>query len=281
MEKIAVAASQQLADPLVDGGRYVVGFDGSPSSRAALRWTVARAGFEHELLLVGVADDDGSMGPDYREVNARQLARLLSDAADSAMVKHAGARVSTMLVEGNPITALPEAAGHGDALVIGSDKTGYALGRVYGFRAVQLAARTRCPLVVVPSVDLRLREGVVAAVYDAVGAEPLVRSAAREAARRGEPLLLVHAMERRPEEPPSAQSDPVLAAARDFARNEHQGVEVISHLVHRRPAEAVLDLARDRAILFAGRSHSTHALGVGGTLHDLLINANVPIVVLP
>ena len=36
----------------------------------------------------------------------------------------------------------------------------------------------------------------------------------------------------------------------------------------------------DRAILFAGRSRSTHALGVGGTLHDLLINANVPIVVL-
>lgn len=163
-------------------------------------------------------------------------------------------------------------------VVIGSDKTGYARGRLYGLRAVQLAAAATGSIAVVPSIDLRLRSGVAVAVVDPASAPGLARLGAREAARRGCSLSLVHAV------PPSghraaAHGDEVLDLARHAALDEHAHVDVWTHVARRRPAEAILDLSRNRALLLVGRSRRTTPLGVGETLHEVLMNANAPTIV--
>lgn len=267
-------------DPLTGaGGRYVVGFDGSPASRSALAWAEVRAeATGHPVLLAGVVDDAGKGAPEPVAGGAARLARLLSKAADELAARDPGLHVSTQLTQGDVATALAQATGPADIVVIGSDKTGYAQGRVYGFRSLQLAATAAVGVAVVPAVDLRLRGGVVVAIDEMPAAVGLVRTAAREAVRRRSVLVLVHAVA------PRAQArgplDDVLAAAAGVAAKEGPGLDIMPHVVHRRAAEAILNLSRDKALLLVGHSRHPGALGVGGTLHEVLMNANVPTVIL-
>jgi len=189
--------------------------------------------------------------------------------------------VSTALVEGDVASALVRAVDGGDAVVIGSDKTGYAQGRIYGIRSIQLAAIAPGVLVVVPIADLRLRTGVVVAVDHPAHLEQLIGVAAREAVRTSAPLLLVHAVPQNADADEEARGAQLLARAREVAAAQPGGGKVVSHLLHRQPADAILNLARERALLVVGGSRNPGVLGVGRTLHDLLTNANVPIVVLP
>jgi len=274
--------SSTVLDPLLGpGGRLVVGFDGSAAGAAALAWAAVRARhFGTELQLTGVVDDDfGAMGADYSEESSLRLAQLLSEAADRLEESHPGLAISSRLVEGSVADALASAASTGDLVVIGSDKTGFARGRVYGVRSLQLAAVTTSALVVIPSVDVRLRTGVVVAVDDTAGAIRLARIGAREARQRDGQLVLVHAIPMGSDADRRARAEVVLAAARAAAEEEDASIQVTSHLAHRRPAEAVLNLSRDKALLLVGRSRRPDGLGLGGTLHEVLLNANVPVVV--
>lgn len=269
-------------DPLLGpGGRLVVGFDGSAAGAAALAWAAVRARhFRTDLQLTGVVDDDfGAMGADYSEESALRLAQLLSEAADRLEETHPGLAISSRLVEGSVATALASVASPSDLVVIGSDKTGFARGRVYGVRSLQLAAVTTSALVVIPSVDVRLRTGVVVAVDDTATAIRLARIGAREARERDGQLVLVHAIPIGSDADRRARAEIVLATARAAAEEEGGSVQVTSHLAHRRPAEAVLNLSRDKALLLVGRSRQPDGLGLGGTLHEVLLNANVPVVV--
>jgi len=272
------------ADPLLGaGGRFVVGFDGSAASEAALGWAAVRAARNSAALVIaGVVDDDaGAMGSAFSEESARTLALLLSETTDRIEQAHPGVPVSSELLTGSVAWALAGAATPHDLVVIGSDKTGYARGRVYGARSIQIAAVTPGPLAVVPSVDLRLRSGVVVAVDDTEKAPALARMGAREALIRRAELILVHAVPLGSGEARLACADKVLAAARSAALEECDQLEVRSYLAHRHPADSILNLARDKALLLIGRSRRPESFGVGGTTHEVLTNANAPVIVVP
>jgi nucleotide-binding universal stress UspA family protein len=271
-------------DPLVGvGGQILVGFDGSPASESALTWAVARATTRgvRRIVLVGVVDDDsGAMGQDYADLAAEQAARLLSRTADRVSEKHPSLLVDTRLARGSVAVGLAGAGSDEDLVVVGSDKTGYARGRVYGSRSLQLAAVAGGTIAVIPAVDLRLREGVVVALQEPERAGELARMGAREAVQRRSSLSLVHAipLESGPER--HACADLTLAAGRAAASQESPHLEVTSFLAHRRPAEAILNLSRDKALLLVGRSRRPEPNVLGGTLHEVLMNANVPVVVI-
>jgi hypothetical protein len=280
----AVTAEQTspaaVSDPLIPPtGRYVVGFDGSAASRLALAWTTARAReVRRPLVLAGVLED-GEQGAAGQRTP--ELPVLLAERARQLAAGEDAPRVSTLILGGDVATALAQAAQDGDAVVVGTDKTGYALGRILGLRSIQLTALMRGVLVVVPVADLRLRQGVVVAVADVPGTDDAVRIASREAVRRSAPLHLVHAVHFPVDPAEQARGDRLLARAAQVAAEEPGSVEAVPHLVHRNPAEAILNLTRDRALLVVRRSPHPGVLGVGRTMHDLLVNANVPMVVLP
>jgi nucleotide-binding universal stress UspA family protein len=280
----AVAAPQAppeaASDPLIPrNGRYVVGFDGSTASRIALDWATARAGeLRRPLVLVGVLEEGEQS--QARE-GARELSVLLDDRARVLGAAEDAPPVSTLLVRGDVADALAHAAQAGDAVVVGTDKTGYAMGRILGIRSVQLTALARGVLIVVPVVDLRMRLGIVAAVADVPGTDDAVRIAAREAARRSVPLHLVHAVPFPADPAEQVRGDRLLARAVQVAAELPGSVQAVPHLVHRSPADALLNLTRDQALLVVRRSPHPGVLGVGRTMHDLLVNANVPLVVLP
>ena len=270
-----------LGDPLVGfDGEVVVGFDGSAAGLAALRWAVARAERAGSAVRVtGVVDDEArAMGSAYSAACRQQLAELLTSTRTRLGSTNPGLQVTTDLVVGRVASALAAAARPDDLLVIGSDKTGYAHGRVYGARSIQLAATAAATVAIVPAVELRLRQGVVVALADREGSDALAVIGAREAMAQGSDLVLVHAMPAGSDAGRRASADAVLASAAEAAMREGCA-QVTVKLAERRPAEAILNLCRDKALLIIGRSMPQTSLGVGTTLHELLLNANVPVVI--
>lgn len=266
-------------DPLLaPEGRYLVGFDGSQASAMALRWTVDRARTgTHELVLIGVSGGSDQDAADRG--GPLELTRMLGQRAEDLRERDA-ISVSTRQATGDVAAALVHSARPGDVLVVGSDKTGYAQGRILGFRSIELAASVTGIFVVVPAVDLRMRTGVVVGVDEAPRTLDLVRIGAREAARRRCRLLLVHALPAASGSERRSRGEHALAMARHTA-GEEQDVEVTTHLIPKRPADAILNFSRDRALLIVGGSRNGRAVGLGPTLHDLLVNANAPTVVVP
>ncbi|MBP2459084.1 nucleotide-binding universal stress UspA family protein [Clavibacter michiganensis] len=278
------AEGMRLADPPArSAARCAVGYDGSAASATALAWAVARAVRSGGgVLLVGVVDDDsGGMGAAYAQQSAHDLGVLLSAAAARVASGHPGLAVTTRLVTGPVAPALAAAVRADDVLVVGSDKTGYARGRLYGVRSVQLASLVPGPLVVVPSADLRLRDGVVVALDGTPRSDALARAGAEEASAAGCRVGLVHAVPQDGGADARHAGDAVLRRGLDVAHEVDPGLEVTRHLTSRRPAEAILNLSRDRALLVIGRSRRTPAPGIGGTLHEVLLNANAPVMILP
>jgi nucleotide-binding universal stress UspA family protein len=273
-----------MSGPVLGGrGRCVVGFDGSSAGVTALDWAVTWAvRNSRDLQLVGVVDDDaGAMGVAYAEESVRAHARLLSETDALLTKEHPGLVVTTRLVTGPVASSLAEAARPDDIVVVGSDKTGYAHGRLFGVRSIQLASLVPGVLVVVPAADLRFRTGVLVALDGTVESSRLARAGAEEAATRSCTVSLVHSVALDATSERRRHGEKVLQDAFEAARSVDPGREISRHLANRRPAEAILNLARDRALLVVGRSRRITASGVGGTLHEVLMNANVPVMVLP
>lgn len=277
-------ARRTASRPPIDGrGRCVVGFDGSSAGVTALDWAVTWAARNNRgVHLVGVVDDDaGAMGSTSADDSDRALAQLLSQTVALLTEQHPGIVVTTRLITGPVAPSLAAAARPGDLVVIGSDKTGYAHGRLFGARSIQLAALVPGPLAVVPAADLRFRAGVLVAIDGTPESSRLARVGAEEAVERNCTVGLVHSVAVDATSEQRHLGENVLREAFEVTRAVAPGLEISRHLANRRPAEAILNLTRDRALLVMGRSRRIAAPGIGSTVHEVLINANVPVIVLP
>jgi nucleotide-binding universal stress UspA family protein len=147
--------------------RIVVGVDGSPGGRSALRWAVAEARVRGAPLhvvhawMVPLIDalpepwavGAPSLGPSDDEVHdhLEAAARNLLDACvDEARSAEPDVDVQGELVEGRPAGALLEAAGGADLLVVGSRGRGGFAGLLLGSVSAQCVHHAPCPVVVVP-----------------------------------------------------------------------------------------------------------------------------------
>jgi len=137
--------------------RVVVGIDGSPESRDALRW----AGNEAELHGVGLLVVHAWMYPyltvDTASAQARDLANIdaacvLERAVESAREEF-GIDVDGELVEAGPLTALLETVRDGDLLVVGSRGRGAFSASHFGYTVKSVLDRSPVPVVVVRGVD--------------------------------------------------------------------------------------------------------------------------------
>lgn len=143
-------------------GRIVVGVDGSPSSRKALRWALRQGeltGSCVEAVMAwhypamaggyGWAPVSAMDATDFQEVAAKELAKVLSEETDPA----SDVRITTSVVEGMPAQVLLDVAKGADLLVIGSRGHGGFAGALLGSVSQHCVHHARCPVLIIRDGD--------------------------------------------------------------------------------------------------------------------------------
>ncbi|MGF1430590.1 universal stress protein [Kitasatospora sp. LaBMicrA B282] len=134
--------------------RVVVGVDGSESSRAALRWAVRHAGLiggaVEAVGVIEVPQDFGWNAPvvdtsfDEDMTRRRFGAELRTVLGETPTVA-----VQELLVRGDPVDALVEAARGAELVVVGSRGHGRVARALLGSVSQQVAQQASCPVVIV------------------------------------------------------------------------------------------------------------------------------------
>ena len=137
----------------------VVGVDGSPGSRRALRWAVGEADrSDAELSAVTVWTWDGLEGPMLAATDPttqrEHAERVSAHEVGTAVAEHgAPVRVTRTVVEGHPVHELLDASRQARLLVVGGSGHGRLHRTALGSISAECARRARCPVVVVPDDD--------------------------------------------------------------------------------------------------------------------------------
>ena len=275
--------------------KVIVAIDGGPGSRAAVDWVLERARtvrLSLELTTVVELGWAPAGGPedDFHLV----YERALSDAGRWLDAAAPTIKRTSVVRRGNPAEELVRASTTADLLVIGSSKTGFLSGAVYGTLPLRLAAHTRCPLVVVPVTWTPGGGPVVAGAEDDGTSNVALDLAAREAERRDVELIIVHAWNipatiglddgaMIPFDALREAHEEILARCTARIRDAHPGLQVAAVLEQRAAAPTLVDASRQAALLVVG-THGRGAVAgliLGSVSHDVLLNMPCPIAVVP
>jgi len=138
--------------------RVVVGFDGSPSAQAALRWALDVAHADPTQLVVLRATDERRLPSPWAHVRQSAAELRAEVVACDPRAEHA----DVQLVPGNADTVLPSAAGPQDLLVVGSRGRGGLKGMLLGSVSAYCVSNPIATVAVVRAdgkpVELRLDE---------------------------------------------------------------------------------------------------------------------------
>lgn len=312
-------------------GLVVAGADGSESSLAAvelaayearLRGAVLRVVHIFDLppsdVLAGhvLSGGQSTVVPPEQEAILREVGNHVADAAvDRARAVEHEVDATGMVARGNPTTILEEQSREADLLVVGSRGLGGFKGMLLGSTAVSLAARGRCPLLVVREPQQARRTtgadvgrdthpphgpdaGPVAVAVDGspVG-DRAVEFAFAEADLRGTNLLAVHAYTHwsaslpEPPDPRGAYAyEPgtleenerrVLAAALSGHQERHPDVVVERWLVTGNTRDALVEASGTAQLMVVGARGRGGFTGLllGSVSQAMLHHAECPVVV--
>jgi nucleotide-binding universal stress UspA family protein len=207
-------------------------------------------------------------------------------ASESAVVRSISSELqcSTELVEGRMVRDLATASATASLLVVGSHKTGFIRGRVFGSRGLQLAAAAHSPVAIIPDSTHRHRAGIVVGLDDSPSAREALRFAAREAERRNEELKVLFALA--PQDTLAAEhvdriAGAVLEAGLELVASEFPSVSAQPRFVARSAAEALVGESASASLLVVGRPRGEETGGsiLGSTTHDVILNLAGPTVV--
>lgn len=270
----------------------VVGVDDSPPGRAAINWSLRRAALTGDVVMLAhVVDDEwGVVGHRSLEELMVDAEKMLAGAKDSARAEGASVQVDSTLLSGNPMLELARASADADLVVVGTHKTGFLRGRVFGSRSLQLAAASTAPVAIVPESAGNSRSGIVVGVDGSPAALAAVTFGAREAHRTQEGLSLVGAWAARDggRDDELTQRDVLvksavekaLMEARVHAQRLCRPSSIRVRQVNRAAAEALVDASATATMLVIGSSRRVDApLTLGSVAHDVLLNLAGPTVV--
>jgi nucleotide-binding universal stress UspA family protein len=140
-------------------GRIVVGVDGSPGSRAALRWAIGQAELTDSSVEAVIAWQipsaaagfgmapmlpDDSLGY-WDELAAKQLHGAITDTVEPTCE----VSVTPMVRRGPAAEVLLDAASAADLLVVGSRGHGGFAGMLLGSVSQHCARHARCPVAII------------------------------------------------------------------------------------------------------------------------------------
>lgn len=181
-------------------GSIVVGVDGSADSLVAVAWAAVRAAAEHRPLTLAhaIVQGDGATGHHLpatvaaAPVGASDTAgRHLATARSVAEGVTPRLDVVELLDVTDPRSQLLELSHAADLVVVGARGGGTSRSVVLGSVTLALVRRSRSPVVVLRPDQQTTRAGVHAGVAGTSDVDPVLQLAFREAARLGEPLVVV------------------------------------------------------------------------------------------
>ena len=276
-------------------GTIVVGVEGTEPSRVALRWSMKRAtATDSDVRLVNVVDSEwAGVGARILEDMHADAEHLLEREAEYARSLAPGVPVDTELREGDLMDELIAASRDCDLIAVGTHKTGFIHGKVFGSRSLQLAAAAHAPVAIVPQTSRRDGQGIVVGVDESDAGRSAIRFATAEAERTRQPLTFVRATdapglpEDRDDEQRErdryfeGQAKAILSEASDIAKSVDPTVEVRARTVRRPAAEALLDSSASADLLVIGSSRREGSARrmLGSVSHDVLINLVGPTIV--
>lgn len=157
--------------------RVVVGIDGSPDSRGALRWAHDEAKRRDAVLhVIAVCHWDvspmmpltnaevteliSSLRAEVREVLDTELGRSVTDSPDP--------NLKVEVLEGHPAEQLTKASEDADLLVVGTRGHGAFRAVMMGSVSRACVTHARCPVVVVPGTSVQQETGADEAITHSV-----------------------------------------------------------------------------------------------------------------
>lgn len=134
--------------------RIVVGVDGSPSSREALRWAVRQAALTGSVVDAVIAWRDPSGYAGYAwligDATYKDLAaKTLRETVDAVVTAGSGVTVRQHVVEGHPARILLDAAQGASLLVVGSRGHGGFIEMLLGSVSQHCVQHAPCPVVII------------------------------------------------------------------------------------------------------------------------------------
>lgn len=290
----------------------VVGLDGSRQSLAAADWA-AREALRRGLPLRLVHAWEGGAAPgesDLPELEAPRYwaRRILRGAMDRVNERYPQVYLTADQVSRAPADALLAEGDEAELLVLGSRAFSGLGGFMAGSVALATVARAALPVVLVRADQTREDEHepgetgkpsahtpyrpVVVGVDPAQRCDDLLAFAFESAALRAAPLRVVHAW-RLPYVPPAleAKARRELGGAAERAveavlapwRDKHPAVKVDTLIEEGRPAQRLLDAARDAGLLVVGRKVRPARIGThtGSVAHAVMHHVRCPVAVVP
>jgi nucleotide-binding universal stress UspA family protein len=301
-------------------GRVVVGVDDSPGARAAFRYAFVAAARRHAALDVVTAYPvnlpwawDATL--DVPDVDAlrkamNREAEELRSAVRGDVPAVADVPVRVLVGRGTAAEVLVEESGRADLLVVGSRGRGAARSALLGSVALHCVTAAHCPVVVVhePARDVSRQEATagraeaprvvvgvdgspeskaarVAALGEAATTGAVVEAVAAyslddsRADSDGATTLTEDEVSARVRDRLAATVDEVHAGLPDAIRSRLSGVRAL--VVDGRPADALLEQARDAQLLVVGnRGHSVlRGLMLGSVALSCALHAGCPVMV--
>jgi nucleotide-binding universal stress UspA family protein len=137
--------------------RFVVGVDGSPSSRTALRWAVRQANFTNGTVdavlawQIPMVLQSYGMAPIYVEEDGsfEENARKTIEAVIGEEVEPADSqRVRSLVIQGHPAQVLLDVAADADLLVVGSRGHGEFAEALLGSVSQNCVHHAPCPVLI-------------------------------------------------------------------------------------------------------------------------------------
>ena len=291
--------------------RVVAGVDGSDEALLAVQAATLDAGrrgcglklvhaFVWPELKVPVGPPEG--GPPEAEL-LHEAKRFLDDAAKVAAHTDPRVPITTEVDTGAPAGVLLREAHEAEVIVLGNRGLGGFSGMLVGSTAVQVAAHSSVPVLVIrgPVAPLGAQRGEPARpVVLGVDGSPESRAAVgvgfAEADRRGAQLLAVHTwtgpVAARPGDmlPPVYDAEDIegeerrlLSEALSGYQGNHPDVMVTERVLQRRPAPALIELSRTAQVVIVGSRGRGGFKGLllGSVSQQLLHHAECAVMVVP
>lgn len=255
-----------MSTPDISADTIVVGVDGSPTSGVALDWAATEARYRrtHLLIVYGLhmpittVPFGGSTAlPPSDELRSYAMS-VLTEAQRRVTENAPDTAVATTLALRQPSDAIVAAAEDAQLVVVGSRGLNAVQALALGSVSSRVAARSPCPVIVVPSVEPAPHDGtIVVGVDGSTHSDAALRFAFEEAARRSAKIVALN-----------AYRTPVLTVPTD----DPDELRTASAAQHRH-AETVVNEAVERAVDSTGTQADVTVRVLAGHPDDALIEA--------